>query len=689
LPGVNIKVKNGNTGVATDAKGTFTVNAEIGQTLVFTFIGYNTNEVVIKDRSPLEVTLTPGSSSLNEVVVVGYGTQKKVALTGAVSSISNADIVTTKNENILNSLAGKVPGLRIVQNTAEPGAFADNYDIRGMGSPLIVIDGIPRTDIARIDPNDVESISVLKDASAAVYGVRAANGVILVTTKKGKNGAVELNYTGTYGSQVPINFSKSVDAADYLILSNEQAVHNRANAVMGARIYSDAQIGDYLNGTKQSTDWNNAVIKRSAAQTQQSLSASGGTDKSHYYMSMGYTGQDGILRTGDENYRKYNFRSNISSKIAKNLELQLNVSGTIDVTTRPYQPTYCIIRSTWYQPPVNPIYANNTAPYYYNVPNAPLQAMAQSSIDASGYNNFNNKWFQSAANLTYDIPSVKGLSLKGVYSFDYILNDNKIYQKPYNLYDYDATAQTYIIKNTQQTPSTIRREMFEYPTSLAQFWINYSHSFNNVHNISAALIYEQGTRSGDNFYAQRELAIPVDQLFAGNSANQTANESSSQANAFTYKNAAYIGNFTYDYKSRYYGKFAFRYDGSSRFATAKQWGMFPEGEAGWRISEEPFFKAIKGLSFINSFKVRGSYGILGDDSASSYQFLTGYTYPASGSATGQPPGAVFDGTFVNGVQSKGIANPAITWYTAKTLDVGADLEAWNGGLGITFDYFRR
>lgn len=688
MPGVSVVVKGTTTGTQTDVNGKFSVVAAKGATLVFSMVGYNPRQVVVS-TSTINVKLAPVSSSLNEVVVVGYGTQKKAALTGAVSSISASDIVTTKNENLLNTLAGKVPGLRIVQNTSEPGAFANNYDIRGMGSPLIVIDGIPRTDIARVDPNDVESISVLKDASAAVYGVRAANGVILITTKKGKPRTLDLNYTGSYGFQVPVNFSKSVDAVGYMTLLNEQSVHNRANAVRGARTYSDAQIADYMNGTKQSTDWNEAVIKRSAGQTQHNLSASGGTEKSTYFVSLGYTGQDGILRTGDETYRKYNLRSNLSTKIGKNLTFDLNLSGVMDVTNAPFQPTWWIIRSTWYQPPIYPLYANNTAPYFFNVPNPPLQAEAQSSIDASGYRNYNNKWFQSAANLTYDVPFVKGLSVKGVFSYDYILNDNKTYQKSYNLYDYDATTGNYIVKNAQQTPSTVRREMYEYPTNLAQVWINYSHTFNNIHNVSGSLIYEQSTRSGDNFYAQRELAIPVDQLFAGNSTNQLANMSSGQANAFTYKNAAYIGNFTYDFMSRYYAKFAFRYDGSSRFGSASQWGFFPEGEAGWRISEEPFFKAIKALSFVNNLKFRGSYGILGDDSASSYQFLTGYTYPASGSATGLPPGSVFDGTFVNGVQSKGIANPVITWYTSKTLDIGADMEAWNGKLGITFDYFRR
>lgn len=682
LPGVSISLKETSEGTVTDANGKFTINATPGQTLVFTFIGYKKSEVVIKDLNPITLKLTPSSSSLNEVVVVGYSTQKKGSLTSAVSQINASEITTTKNENIVNTLTGKIPGLRVVQNTSEPGSFNNSFDIRGMGSPLIVIDGIPRTDIARIDPNDVESISVLKDASAAVYGVRAANGVILVTTKKGKKGQLELNYTGTYGLQVPSNFPSSVNAIQYMTLVNEQSMHN-ANG--GHLTYTDADFAPYLDGSKQSTDWHAATVNRSAPQMQQSLSASGGTDNTTYYIGLGFTGQDGILKSNDLDYKKYNLRSNITTKISKNLTFGLNLSGTMDQKDQPYQAPYWIFRSMWYQPPTNPVYANNNPQYLNNIPN-PLHPVAQADADVSGYQKLNNKWFQSSADLTYKIPFVDGLSVKGLYSFDDIINDNKMYNKAYYLYNYNSATDTYA-PSLNQSPSTIRREFYEYPTNLSQLSINYSHTFGGVHNVSALLLYEQSTRNADNFYAQRELSIPVDQLFAGNSLNQQGSMSTGQL--YTYKNAAYVGDFSYDYKAKYFGKFAFRYDGSSRFSNDKQWGFFPDFELGWRISEENFWKNSSALSFVNSLKIRGSYGITGDDSASTYQFDGGYTYPASGSATGQPPGAVFDGTFINGVQNKGIPNPNITWYTSKTFDAGIDVEAWSGLLDVTFDYFIR
>ncbi len=683
LEGVSVSVAGTSQGVTTDANGNFKIAVARNAVLHFSYVGYEEVNIPVNNQSVISVVLKRKDKALEEIVV-GYGTQRKATLTTAVSSVTSSQITTTKNENILNTLTGKIPGLRIVQNTSEPGSFNNSYDIRGMGNPLIVIDGVPRPDIARVDPNDVESISVLKDASAAVYGVRAANGVILITTKKGKKGTLELNYTGTYGIQQPIGFPHSANAVEYMTLVNEQSMHN----VNGGRlVYSADDIAAYQNGSKQSTDWQAATIKRSAPQTQHNLSASGGTDNSTYYISVGYMNQDGILKSGDLGYDRYNLRSNLSTRIVKGLSFDLNLSATMDKKDQPMQAPYWIFRSMWYQPPINPVYANDNPMYLNNLPN-PLHPVAQSTASISGYQTFNNKWFQSSAALNYMLPFIKGLSIKGLYSFDFTLNSNKIFNKAYYTYTYNSATGVYA-PVANQTPSVVRREEYEYPTNLGQLSLNYKHSFGGVHNVSAMLLYEASTRKGDNFYAQRELAIPVDQLFAGNSANQQGSMSASQANAFTFKNSAYVGTFTYDYQSKYLADFRFRYDGSSKFPVNKQWGFFPAGSIGWRISEENFFKNSSALAFINDLKLRASYGKTGDDGASAYQFVSGYTYPASGSSTGQPSGAVFDGTFVNGVQSTGIPNPNITWYTSKMFNAGIDIEAWNGLLGLTFDYFVR
>ncbi|MFA6084981.1 SusC/RagA family TonB-linked outer membrane protein [Mucilaginibacter sp.] len=682
LPGVTVKIKETGAVSITDVNGRYSINVNSGQTLQFSFLGYTPQEIAVTTQPTVNVTLLQSSSNLNEVVVVGYGTQKKVTVTGSVATVNNSEIVTTKNENVLNSLTGKVAGLRVTQNSAEPGSFDNSFSIRGFGNPLVVIDGVPRDNITRLDPNDIESVSVLKDASAAIYGVRAANGVILVTTKKGKKGSLELNYSGNYGFQVPSGLPKAVGATDFMTLVNEQLLHN----VNGGQVkFSQADFDAFNNGTRTSTDWYTPVIKGSVPQSQHNLNATGGNENTNYFISMGITKQDGFLRSDDLNYKRYNLRSNLSTRINKNLTVDLNLNGTMDQKNQPYQDAWWIIRSFWRQVPTQSIYANNN-PDYLNVGEVDgSNPVALADADVNGYRVYNNKWFQSQVSATYTVPFVQGLSAKGLFSYDYYSSSNRIYQKSYNQYNYDANTDMYLAV-PNQTPATFRREFFERPGTLMQLSLNYDRSFGN-HSFTGLLLYEENNRQQDNFYAQRELALAVDQLFSGSSENQLG--SSNSGDIYNYVNKSIIGRINYNYKSKYLAEFSFRDDGSSRFSPLKRWGFFPAGSLGWRISQEGFWKNSSALSFINDLKLRASYGKVGDDSALAYQFLTGYRYPSNGSNNQMPPGSVFDGSFVNGVQSLGIANSNLTWFNAETYNIGVDLEAWNGLLGATVNVFRR
>lgn len=690
LSGVSVIVKGSSAGTSTDTAGQFRLSVPYGGTLVFTFVGSGSREITVTNQRSLNVQLNATGSSLQDVVVVAYGTQRKATLTGAVSSVRSQELVATKNENVQNMLTGKVSGVRVVQNSSEPGSFNNSFDIRGLGTPLIVIDGIPRDNMARIDPNDIESISVLKDASAAVYGVRAANGVVLITTKKGKKGTVELNYSGNWGWQVPAGLPESVNAVDYMTLVNERSMHN----VNGGRIsFTDADFAPYLDGTKKTTDWYTPTIKNVVPQVQHNLSAAGGSENTTYFISLGYTQQDGFLRSGDLNYNKYNVRSNISSKIAKNLTVDLNLNAVIDQKNQPYQDAWWIIRSFWRQVPTQSVYANDNPDYLINTQVDGTNPVAMSRKDISGYKRYNNKWFQSSMAAHYDIPFVKGLRANALFSYDFTTSDNKNYQKQYNQYNYDAASQTYK-SSVQQSPSSIRREYYARPTTLSQVSLNYDHNFGNTHNISALILFEQSVRKSDNFYSSRELALPVDQLLAGNSLNQQGNISDANQ-LYELGNKGLVGRLNYGYQGKYLGEFSFRYDGSSKFGAGGQWGFFPSGSVGWRVSQEDFWKNTPALNFINEFKLRASYGKLGDDAASTYQFITGYNFPAIGPDNRQlpnnqlPSGSVFNETFVNSLQSKGIPNPNITWFVSKTTDVGLDAEAWKGLLGISVDLFRR
>lgn len=683
LPGVSIRNKRTGGGTSTDAEGKFSITAELNDVLVITYIGYESQQVTVTSlQQQIDVTMKVSASELESTVVVAYGSQKRKAVTNAVSSVASEEIVTTKNENVQNMLTGKVAGLNVVQNTAEPGSFNNSINIRGLGEPLVVIDGVPRDNMTRIDPNEIESVSVLKDAAAAMYGVRAANGVILITTKRGKKGTLQLNYSGNFGLQFPSGMPKPLDAIGYMTLVNQQQLHN----VNGGQItYTPEDFEDYRSGAKKSYDWYNAVVAKSFEQTQHNLSATGGNENTTYFLSLGYTYQNGMLKSNDLNYKRYNVRSNITSNLTKNLTVDLNLNGIFDTKNQPWEDAWWIIRSIWRQNPLDPFYANEDPdrPFQGSVDGTNPISLSNSAM--TGYKTYNNRWFQSSINITYKIPYIQGLSARAMYSYDYRVSENKLFQKEYNQYTYDEASDSYT-RFVRNSPNSIRREYIARPSMLSQLSLNYDQTFGS-HHVSALALYEESSRQSDNFYGFRQLSLPVDQLLAGNALNQLTYADT--ADLFKFTNRALVGRLNYSFQSKYLAEVSFRYDGSSRFPTSGRWGFFPAASVGWRISEENFWKNTEALSFINSFKVRASYGKLGDDKDARYQFLSGYYYPAAGDNNRLPPGSVFDGNFVNSLQSTGIPNPGITWYESKTFDVGLDAEAWNGLLGVTVDFFNR
>ncbi len=679
IAGATVAVKNTKTATMTDGDGKFTINAKLGETIVISVLGFKPSEIIALNENLVTVKLTSAIADLSEVVVVGYTTQKKATLTGAISTVTAKEIVTTKNENVQNMLTGKIAGVRVVQNSSEPGSFNTSFDVRGLGTPLVVVDGVVRNNFSRLSAEDIESITVLKDASAAIYGVRSANGVVLITTKKGKKGSVDLNYNGSYSLQKPSYMPNSVNIEEYMTLANEYSLHlgGTGGYNKGPVRFTPADFTAYQTGTKVASDWNSAVLRYTAPQSQHDISASGGSENTNYFASLGVQDQEGFFKSGDLNYNRYNLRANITSKLSKNLTFDVNLTGIVDQKNQLKEDTYWVIRSTWYQAPTEPIFANNNPAYLAKVPSS-LNAYAHANADVSGYRNIQNKWFQSTTSLNYDAPFLKGLSLKGLFSYDYQIATNKYYTKTYNLYTYTAATDTYA-PEAQTSPSTLRREFYEYPSILFQASANYQKSFGS-HNISALALYERNTLKGDNFFAQRALTIPLDQLLAGSTTDQQGFMSTAQASLFNNQTASYVGKFTYDYKGKYLLESGFRADGSSKFAVNQQWGFFPYGAVGYRLSEEGFWKNSP-LKFVNNFKIRANYGLQGDDSAAAYQFITGYNYPATG--------AVFNGVYITGASSKGLANPIITWFTSKQFDIGVDAEMWNGLFGFTIDYFVR
>lgn len=685
LRGVSINQKNTSNSTSSDATGVFTITVPRGGTLVFQYLGYLTQEHLVNSENTIEITLESDNRMVEEVVIVGYGQQKQKTITGAVSAIKGEEIITTKNESLPNMLSGKIPGLRVVQNSAEPGQFNNSMDIRGLGAPLIVVDGVPRNNMSRLNPEDIESISVLKDASAAIYGVNSANGVILITTKKGKAGTIDLNYSGNYQWQRPSNFPKLVDAVDWMMLYNERSAHNVDNST---RPYTDEQIEKYRSGELKSTDWVSEVFRKSAPQQTHTLNASGGTEKVSFYSSLGFQKQESFLKTNAINYEKFDLRSNISAKVTDNLKFEMNLAGLMDERKSSVYSASDIIRGMWLMQPMDRVYYDNEQTKYWQPSNGGLQnPVAMMDRDLVGGNDYKSKWFQSNFSLRYDVPFVDGLFLKTMYSYDYTLNDNKEYSKSYKLYDSGGNPKTW---NAQSdAPNKVSRYFYGKDANLWNVQLGYEKQFGD-HNIASTLLYEDTHREGDNFYGNRQIALPIDQIFAGITDKMQINQSTSSASLYDYAYNAYIGRLSYNYKSKYLSEVTYRYESSSRFSGQSGWAGTPAIMAGWVLSEEDFFKKSP-LNFLNLLKLRASYGRMLDDAATNdYNFLTGYYYPAAGgSNVGLPSGSIFDGIFINSSSDKGIANKAITWYKSDMFNLGLDFDAWHGKFGGTIELFQR
>lgn len=697
LPGVTVLVKGTTVGVVTNTEGVYTlVLPDNAKELQISFIGMKTQDVSIGNQTTINVTLLEETVGLGEVVVVGYGTKTKATLTGAVTSVSGDQLVTTKNEAILNTMAGKTPGVILVQNSSEPGSYNNVLNIRGLGNPLIVLDGIAQENgnaFYRLSPNDIESISVLKDASAAVYGFRSANGVVLVTTKQGKTGKFSLEYNGLYGLQQQSGVPPVLGAVDFMQLENE--FNTRGGYASGLiRTYSQAQMDDYRNGVKKSTDWIGLTMAKTVPQQIHSISATGGNDKITFHSSFSYLNQDGLFKNKSINYDKYNFVDNITAKLSNCIKANFSINGTVDSKTAPFVDATSFFNQVWNQNPLQTPYLTDTKQYpaqsWLDIKTNPLLLMDRNTV---GSKKLNNLYLNSLATITYDAPWLAGLQFSATGSYDYWNNDNTFFKKQYNLY-LDATPANLANPSIMQSPSTIQRQLYTFTNWMTRVQAEYKKSFNG-HHVDAMILAEQSERKGDNFTAQRDLIIPIPLLQAGlANANQLGSMdpgSGTTLYPYDYVNRAFVGRLAYDYGTKYMVDFSARYDGSSKFTSNKQWGFFPSASVGWRISEEKFFKNTSFLSAVDNLKFRGSYGVLGDDGAIAYQYLTGYNYPASTSVGvgNVPAGDVFNGNFIPSAQNRGIANPNITWYTSKTLDAGFDYSMWHDKLGITFDWYLR
>jgi TonB-linked SusC/RagA family outer membrane protein len=682
--GASISEKgNERNGTITDVNGRFGLQTQPGALLVISYIGYAQQEVPVGNGKNLAIVLLEDRQQLDEVVVVGYGAQKKLSLTGAVAAISNERIVTTKSNNVQNALAGKIAGVKISQGEPEPGVFDNEFSIRGLGAPLVIIDGVPRENMVRLDNNEIESISILKDASASIYGTRAANGVVLITTKKGaKSSKFQFEYNGYVGFERFINLPEPVDAIGFMTLRNEQ-VANRGEKTLP---YSNADFEPYRNGSKQSQDWIFQFLNQTPIETQHSVSATGGTDKITFFANLGYYSQEGIWKGGLSNYERYNLRSNVTAELVKGLTMDMFLNLHYDLRNSQGEGTWRLLDGAYGNPSINPVFINDDPNYPGVAGNS--RHLYLTTTRKAGYHWYAERNAQTNLALNWEVPWVKNLRLRGMYSYDWKGLDEKEFRTPFVQYRPDLTT-------SANNYNRYWRQFVGFTNTLLQLSASYSASIDK-HNLSVLALYEESVRKADNFEAKRDVILTsVEQLLAGSTSNQEANQQRTKSvdgrNVSVLGhlvNKAVVGRLNYDYASKYLAEFSFRYDGSSRFAPSKQWGFFPAVSAGWRISEEAFVK--DNLSQLTNLKLRASYGLMGDDSDVAYQYLTGYDYPNTGNQGGYSFGNESGSyTYVYGITPRGIPNAQFSWIESQVLDLGLDVDLWNGLLGIEVDIFRR
>ncbi|MBR1575419.1 MAG: TonB-dependent receptor [Bacteroidales bacterium] len=690
IPGA-VLVGPGNANAITDLDGKFSLSVPAGSEVKASCMGYLPYSFKAKAATEMKVTLMEDHESLEESVVVGYGVQKKAVITGSVTNISAKSIATTTANDLVTKLQGKVSGLNIRNNTATPGAYDHSINIRGFGGPLYVIDGITRdgTDFNKLNAEDIESITVLKDASAAIYGINAGNGVLIVTTKAGSNhGQARFQFNANVGLSQPTDRVRMADAYEYYWLRNAANINAGDPEYISPEELEAWRTGEDTFGKNgaiihhQSNDWYEATFKPFSVRQEYSLSADGGVKGVKYYFNVNYSTDNGLLKSGDINYDKWSFRSVITADLAKDLQLSANVSGYMDDRWDPAADMFNVFRGAVCSLPFKPVFATfDIAPYdawpYYNAvkEGQSYNPVAQSYKSEGGYHHYINNAIQSVFALTYTPTWLPGLEMKGTVSFDKRFAQTKILRTNWKMYTYDEVTGTVADEdwnpNTQIKNTDNYLHVYNY-----QAQVNYKKEVKQ-HHIGASAIFEAIVRDNDwnsinkyfDFFTNAEIdyAGDHDQTTGGNEDHQ--------------RKVGFIGRFNYDYAGRYLLEAAVRRDGSYRYHPDVRWGTFPVVSAGWRISEENWFK--NSVQWISNLKLRASWGILGEDAGDAFQFISGYGISGGGWWEYTP------GVTTNGVTSPGLVNEHLSWLKSYMADIGLDLGFFDNKLSLTVDVFQK
>ena len=688
LPGVNVQVEGTTIGAISDVEGKYSMNVnDRNAVLLFSFIGYVVQKMPIDGRTVIDVKMAPDLTTLDEVVVVGYGTVRKATLTGSVSSVDAAPLQRAPSVNFTQTLAGRLPGLTAVSTTGQPGKDDLTLRIRGVNTlnnsePLIVVDGIAGRSITNLAASDIESITILKDAAAAIYGARAANGVILVTTKRGTAKKPEISVRFNKGWSQPTRIPKMADSPTYATMINEIDGYNNQ-----PHTYTDAEIQKFSDGSDPwrypNTDWFGLVFNNFSNQYMADISISGGSEKSRFFVSGGYDFQDGIYKNSSENYSKSNFRANIDNDITDNITLSVDLSGFYGKGNYSSLTTAQIFSSlitggsgSGGRPNVVAIWPGNRPAAGFIGGFNPVVM----GTDLVGYSRDNEYNFLSNVKLLVKIPWVKGLSVTGNASYDKNFDDAKRWRIPYTLYAWDGST---VDANGPVTTPAISGEVSD-PQLTETMGNGQRVTLNALLNYEVALGSSnlkilagseriQGDSTGIEAFRRLFPSTVIDQLFAGSDQFKDNDGSSSSSARLNY-----FGRINYDFSGKYLMEFVWRYDGSYIFPEEGRWGFFPGVSAGWRISEEGFWK--NNIALVNYFKIRGSWGQTGNDRINTYQYLATYGYSAT-------PYVFNEDTESIALNPLAIPNKDVTWEVANQSNLGFDSQFLDGKIEFSADYF--
>lgn len=684
LPGAYVRVKASSSGISTKEDGSFSLRVRKGDMLIFSSVGYIPVERRINNlNETFNIFLEEDVASLDEVVVVGYGAQKKINLTGAVSVISQKELATRPITNLGRGLQGLMPGVTVKNNNNAPGGNAPSIRIRGVGTwgdanPLVVIDGIPGGDLNILNPDDVESISVLKDAaSSSIYGVRGANGVILVTTKQGKKGTLPtITVNSYYGRQTPTALPKFLGSTDFMTLQNEASINAGQTPV-----YTSEQIEIARNGSDPNyfanTNWVKEVYKDFAPQHGHNLSINGGGDNMNYYLSYGYLGEGGLVVGDNFKAGRHNVRMRLNTTLIDRLKLDAIV-GYIDRDVNSNSGGNGgrdLLSSATSIRPLVPVRFTNGSWGYHGGQSNPV-AIANDG----GFNDFGSQ--EVTANIAATLNIIDGLDIKGQYGLVRYNSKRTVLDKTINYYSPDDNQLIY------QTNFPNRIGVTDY-TGLYQTFIgtvNYHKTFREKHELTALLGVSQEEDIVSDFSATRQN-LPTEDVPSLNLGTENP-QNNSTGRQFALQSL--FGRINYGFKNKYLAEANFRYDGSSRFAPDVRWNWFGSASLGWVFSEEDFFAGLRDV--IPSAKLRASYGTQGNDRIVNtsdpnnpvpiyyaYQAILNPVQIGSNNPIGDMPQVGFRQTL--------IPNRGLTWETAEKFNVGIDLSLLNNRLGITADYY--